>query len=174
MRLRRARSIAAAWLAVAGLVAVLVSAPTVLADEFDSAAAEPQKAVDLGKAVVPTEIIYPGDVISSGQLEEVTVTNPNLSGDYAKSIEEVVGRVSKRTLLAGRTVSISALRQPYAVTRGSNARLIMSMGSMVITAAGTPLDDGSVGDSVRARNLDSGIIVNGTVLENGSIRVVTK
>jgi flagella basal body P-ring formation protein FlgA len=66
------------------------------------------------------------------------------------------------------------LRQPYAVTRGSNIRLVMTMGSMTITAAGTPLDDGAVGDSVRARNMDSGIIVNGTVLEDGTIRVVAK
>jgi flagella basal body P-ring formation protein FlgA len=132
------------------------------------------EAGDMGTAVVPTEVIYPGDVISSAQLEELDVTNPNLTGDYAKKIGDVTGFVSKRTLLPGRTISMSALRQPYAVTRGSNARLIMSMGSMTITAAGTPLDDGSVGDVVRARNMDSGIIVSGTVLDNGTIRVVAK
>jgi flagella basal body P-ring formation protein FlgA len=163
MTFRQAKSIAVTWLAVASLACGLFSAPNAIADD-----------ADMGKAVIPTEAIYPGDVISSGQLEVVAVTNPNLTGDYAKSIQEVVGRVSKRTLLAGRTISISALRQPYAVTRGSNVRLVMSMGDMMITAAGTPLDDGSVGDSVRARNMDSGIIVNGTVLENGTIRVVAK
>jgi flagella basal body P-ring formation protein FlgA len=164
MTFRQAKSVAVAWLAVASLACGLFSAPYAIADD----------AVDMGKAVIPTEAIYPGDVISSGQLEEVQVTNPNLTGDYARSIQDVVGRVSKRTLLAGRTISISALRQPFAVTRGSNVRLVMSMGDMTISAAGTPLDDGSVGDSVRARNMDSGIIVNGTVLENGTIRVVAK
>jgi flagella basal body P-ring formation protein FlgA len=163
MMFRQAKSVAVAWLAVAGLAGGLLVAPFAGAEDLD-----------MGKAVVPTEAIYPGDVISSGQLQEVAVTNPNLTGDYAKSIQDVVGRVSKRTLLAGRTISISALRQPFAVTRGSNARLVMSMGDMTITAAGTPLDDGSVGDMIRARNMDSGIIVNGTVLENGTIRVVAK
>jgi flagella basal body P-ring formation protein FlgA len=163
MMFRQAKSVAVAWLAVAGLASGLLAAPFAGAEDLD-----------MGKAVIPTEAIYPGDIISSGQLEEVPVTNPNLTGDYAKSIQDVVGRVSKRTLLAGRTISISALRQPFAVTRGSNARLVMSMGDMTITAAGTPLDDGSVGDMIRARNMDSGIIVNGTVLENGTIRVVAK
>lgn len=161
MMFRQARSVVATWLAAMGLVSGLLSAT-------------PTTAEDMGKAVVPTEVIYPGDVISSAQLEEVDVTNPNLTGDYARSISDVVGRVSKRTLLVGRTVPISALRQPYAVTRGSNIRLVMSMGSMVITAAGTPLDDGAVGDNIRARNMDSGVIVSGTVLENGTIRVVAK
>lgn len=166
MRFRRMKSLAMAWLAAASLSVVFVSIAPVGAARADAAG--------MGTAVVPTETIYPGDIISSGQLEEVEVTNPNLTGDYAKRLREVTGLVSKRTLLPGRTISVSALRQPYAVTRGSNVRLVMSMGAMTITAAGTPLDDGAVGDSVRARNMDSGIIVNGTVLENGTIRVVAK
>ncbi|MGV1759404.1 flagellar basal body P-ring formation chaperone FlgA [Rhizobium sp. A22-96] len=160
------KSLAMAWFAAASLSVVFASAAPAGAARADEGS--------MGTAVVPTETIYPGDIISGGQLEEVEVTNPNLTGDYAKRIRQVTGLVSKRTLLPGRTISISSLRQPYAVTRGSNVRLVMSMGSMTITAAGTPLDDGAVGDSVRARNMDSGIIVNGTVLENGTIRVVAK
>jgi flagellar basal body P-ring formation protein FlgA len=161
MMFRRARSLAIATLAVAGLASGLL--PVV-----------PAAADGLGYAVVPTEVIYPGDVISSGQLELVEVTNPNLAGDYARAIKDVTGFVSKRTLLAGRTISVSSLREPFAVTRGANVRLVMNVGPMTITAAGTPLDDGAVGDMVRARNMDSGIIVSGTVLENGTIRVVAK
>jgi flagella basal body P-ring formation protein FlgA len=158
---RRARSVAIASLTVAGMAVGFL--PVV-----------PASADGLGYAVVPTEVIYPGDVISSGQLELVEVTNPNLAGDYAKAVKDVTGFVSKRTLLAGRTISVSSLREPFAVTRGANVRLVMSVGPMTITAAGTPLDDGAVGDMVRARNMDSGIIVSGTVLENGTIRVVAK
>ncbi len=160
------KSLAMAWFAAASLSVMFASTAPAGAASGDAGG--------MGTAVVPTETIYPGDIINSGQLEEVEVTNPNLTGDYAKRIREVTGRVSKRTLVPGRTISISSLRQPFAVTRGSNVRLVMSMGSMTITAAGTPLDDGAIGDSVRARNMDSGIIVNGTVLENGTIRVVAK
>ncbi|MFS8048827.1 flagellar basal body P-ring formation chaperone FlgA [Rhizobium sp. BR 314] len=166
MRFRRMKSLAMAWFAAASLSVMFAAAAPGGAAGADTGG--------MGTAVVPTETIYPGDIINKGQLEEVEVTNPNLTGDYAKRIPEVTGRVSKRTLLPGRTISISSLRQPYAVTRGSNVRLVMSMGTMTITAAGTPLDDGAVGDSIRARNMDSGIIVNGTVLENGTIRVVAK
>ena len=65
----------------------------------------------MGYAVVPTTIIYPGDTLSASQLQEVEVTNPNLAGDYAKSVSQVEGMVSKRTLLPGRTISVSALRE---------------------------------------------------------------
>ena len=128
----------------------------------------------MGYAVVPTTIIYPGETVDGSQLQEVEVTNPNLTGDYAKSVDEVEGLISKRTLLPGRTISISALREPYTVTRGASIRLVFSLGSMTISAAGTPLEDGSTGQVVRARNMDSGVIVSGTVLADGTIHVAAK
>ena len=128
----------------------------------------------MGYAVVPTTIIYPGDTISNSQLQEVEVTNPNLAGDYAKSVSQVEGLVSKRTLLPGRTISISALREPYTVTRGSNIRLVFQLGQMTISAAGSPLEDGATGQMIRARNMDSGVIVSGTVLADGTVHVRAK
>ena len=128
----------------------------------------------MGYAVVPTEVIYPGETVTGARVEEVEVTNPNLAGDYAKSIDQVIGLVTKRTLLPGRTISVSALREAYTVTRGSKVRLVFNVGNMTISAAGTPLEDATTGQVIRARNMDSGIIVNGTVLQNGTIRVVAK
>ncbi|UWU28725.1 flagellar basal body P-ring formation chaperone FlgA [Rhizobium sp. WSM1274] len=128
----------------------------------------------MGYAVVPTTIIYPGDTLSASQLQEVEVTNPNLAGDYAKSVSQVEGMVSKRTLLPGRTISVSALREAYTVTRGSSIRLVFTLGAMTISAAGTPLEDGATGQVVRARNMDSGVIVSGTVLADGTVHVRAK
>ncbi|MBB3592505.1 flagella basal body P-ring formation protein FlgA [Rhizobium sp. BK529] len=155
----------------AGYVQGWVAAATiVIAGMVMPAAAE----AGMGYAVVPTTIIYPGDTISSSQLQEVEVTNPNLAGDYAKSVSQVEGLVSKRTLLPGRTISVSALREPYTVTRGSNIRLVFQLGQMTISAAGTPLEDGATGQLIRARNMDSGVIVSGTVLADGTVHVRAK
>jgi len=134
----------------------------------------PPANASMGYAVVPTAIIYPGETIAAGQLQEVEVTNPNLSGGYAKSIDEVQGMISKRTLLPGRTISVSALREPYTVTRGSQIRLVFNIGNMTISAAGSPLEDGSTGQVIRARNMDSGVIISGTVLADGTIHVAAK
>jgi flagellar basal body P-ring formation protein FlgA len=133
-----------------------------------------QANASMGYAVVPTATIYPGEPISDGQLQEVEVTNPNLKGDYAKSVDEVRGMISRKTLLPGRTISVSALREPYKVTRGSQVRLVFNMGRLTISAAGSPLEDGATGQIVRARNMDSGVIVSGTVLADGTIHVAVK
>lgn len=125
-------------------------------------------------AVVPTSIIYPGEQISASRVEEVEVTNPNLAGGYAQTVNEVEGMVSKRTLLPGRTIQLSALREPFAVTRGANVRLTFQLGTLMISAAGSPLQDAAIGDVIRVRNLDSGVIVSGTVMQDGTIHVVAK
>lgn len=131
-------------------------------------------AAESGYAVVPTEIIYPGETVSAHQLEEVPITNPNLAGGFAGSIPEVVGMISKRTLLPGRTIPVSGLREPFAVKRGSNLRLTFTIGSMTISAAGSPLQDASIGDVIKVRNLDSGVIVSGTVMADGTVQVMAK
>ncbi|GEO83442.1 MULTISPECIES: flagellar basal body P-ring formation chaperone FlgA [Alphaproteobacteria] len=136
--------------------------------------AAPGAACAEGFAVVATQTIYPGETVSAAQLKEVEVTNPNLAGGYAKSISEVDGMVSKRTLLPGRTIPVASLRPPYAINRGANIRLTFTLGNMTISASGTPLSDALVGDVIKVRNLDSGVIVTGTVLADGTVQVMAK
>ncbi len=128
----------------------------------------------MGTAVVPTQIIYPGEEISGGAVKQVEVTNPNLTGNYARTVGEVTGMVSTRTLLPGRTILVSALRAPYAIKRGSAVRITFNINNMTISAAGTPLKDASIGDVIRVRNTDSGIIVSGTVMADGTVQVMTQ
>nr|WP_310214716.1 flagellar basal body P-ring formation chaperone FlgA [Neorhizobium sp. 2083] len=128
----------------------------------------------MGTAVVPTQTIYPGEEITEGRVEEVQITNPNLSGDYARKTKEVVGMVAKRTLLPGRTVPVSALREAFAVTRGKAVRLTFTIGTMTISASGSPLENAAVGDVIRVRNIDSGVTVSGTVMADGTIQVMAK
>ncbi|KPF42055.1 flagellar basal body P-ring formation chaperone FlgA [Rhizobium sp. G187] len=125
-------------------------------------------------AVIPKQVIYPGETIAAEQVDIVSVTNPNLAGGYARSKDEVVGRVAKRTLLPGRTIPVAGLREAYAIKRGASVRLTFTIGNMLISASGTPLTDAMVGDLIKVRNIDSGSVVTGTVMADGSIQVMAK
>lgn len=125
-------------------------------------------------AVIPTQIIYPGEALDRSRLEIVPVTNPNIAPGYVSSFEEVDGLVTKRTLLPGRIILSAALREEFAVQRGSQVRLVFNNGPLTITAGGSPLQDAAVGDLIRVRNTDSGVIVSGTVMADGTIQVVAK
>jgi hypothetical protein len=51
---------------------------------------------------------------------------------------------------------------------------MFSGNGLTITAAGTPLENAAIGDFIRVRNIESGLIVSGTVMDNGSIRVAAE
>lgn len=125
-------------------------------------------------ALVPTRIIYPGEELTKDHVEPVEVTNPNIASGYASDLAQIEGLISKQTLLPGRTIPLAALRTPAVVERGGNVRLIFSIGSLTLTASGSPLTDGAIGDVVRVRNLDSGVIVSGTVMKDGTVQVMAK
>lgn len=127
-----------------------------------------------GFAVVPVSVIYPGQQIGRAQIKQVEVTNPDLAGDYAQTYDEVEGKVTKKTLLPDHAIYVSALRDPFAVSRGTQVRLVFDGGSLQITAVGIPLDEGSIGDLIKVRNADSGLTVSGVIVDNGVVRVVQK
>jgi flagella basal body P-ring formation protein FlgA len=137
-------------------------------------AASAAGAENLGNAVVPTQIIYPGEQIDARRLKTVEVTNHNLAPGYAQDVSQVEGLVTTRTLLPGRTIMVAGLKQPSAVKRGDKILLVYDNGVLRITAAGTPLAEGSVGELIQVRNTDSGVILSGTIMPDRSVLVVQK
>lgn len=125
-------------------------------------------------ALVPERTIYPGEKISLEMVRSVDVINPNIGTGYASTFSEVDGMVATRTLLPGRTIPVATLREAWAVERGTRVVLIFADNGLVITAPGTPLQNGAIGDLIRVRNTDSGLIISGTVMNDGSIQVTRK
>lgn len=122
--------------------------------------------------VVPTRVIYPGQEIGFDLLEVVPLRrelpNPAI---YALDMEQFAGKVAKNTLLPGRMVAVAALREAYVVEAGKPVEMQFVQGPLVISVTGVPLQPGSTGDIVRIRNLDSGAIVSGVVMADGTVRV---
>ncbi|WP_243256643.1 MULTISPECIES: flagellar basal body P-ring formation chaperone FlgA [Rhizobium] len=148
---------------------------TALALMVGLVALAPQAALSQQRhAVVPTGTIFPGDIITHERVTEVPVTNPNIAPGFAETTDVVVGKVSKRTLVAGRTIPLSDLRDPFAVQRGATIRIIYSVGGMHLSASGTAIEDGMPGEVVRVRNRDTGVTVSGTALQDGTVEVFQK
>lgn len=121
-------------------------------------------------AVVPQNMIYPGETIHADMVKLVDVINPNLKPGYAKVIEQVDGFVTTKTLLPGRTIPISALREAYLVERGETVKLTYQANGIILTIQAIALQNGTLGEVVRARNVDSGLTVLATIMEDGNLR----
>ncbi len=122
--------------------------------------------------LVPTRTVYAGQPISEvGLSERMFYIKADAVPLYVTDISQALHKVAKRTLTAGRPISLSALGEPVLIDRGQSIRLVFSAGDLVITATGVSLQPGSAGDFIKVRNIDSGRIITGTVLSDGSVRV---
>jgi flagella basal body P-ring formation protein FlgA len=121
---------------------------------------------------VPSAVIYPGDVIDAGQLADraFPANAAGLDG-VIDDADELIGMVARRTLLPHRPIAASAIKEQVLVSRGMPVQLVYDHGGLVITAVATPLQSGGLGDAVRVRNVDSGVVVLGIVEAAGRVRV---
>lgn len=121
---------------------------------------------------VPLAVIYPGDVIRDSMLgERAFGFGAGADGSVAETKGALIGKVARRTLLPDRPIPTIAVDAPKVVTINASVKIVFDEGGMVIIAYGSALQAGSVGDVIRVRNQDSGLVVNGRVQPDGSIRV---
>jgi flagella basal body P-ring formation protein FlgA len=60
---------------------------------------------------------------------------------------------------------------PKLVTRGVPTAVVFEEGGLSITGIGTPLQSGSLGQSIQVKNMDSGRVIVGRVQADGGIRI---
>ena len=127
----------------------------------------------VGEAVlIPNRVIYPGETIEPASLKQVTLIPGKHKPDgMATRTEELQGKVAKRTLLPGRYIPVSAIRDAWLVEQGASVQVYFTAGALTISAAGVTLQPGAAGDQIKIRNTDSGKIISGTVMADGTIKV---
>ena len=86
--------------------------------------------------------------------------------------QALVGKVARRTLLPGQPVPVNAVRDPYLVNHGQGlAGRVRQRAGLTITTQAIALQNGVAGDVVTLRNPDSGVIIQGTVERDGTVRL---
>ncbi len=123
-------------------------------------------------AVVVNRIVYPGETIGADTLEEVALRNSKrITAPIVQALEQADGKVAKRTLLPGKLIPLTSLREAYVVEAGEPVTVNFVHGGLTISATAVPLQPGALGDMVRLRNADSGKIFTGIVMADGTIRI---
>ena len=122
--------------------------------------------------LIPNRVIYPGEAIDMAALKEVTLKPGKvIPPSVVFRAPELEGKVAKRTLLPGRYIPATAIRQAWLVEQGASVQVTFVSGPLTISATAVTLQPGAAGDFVKVRNIDSGKVFSGTVMADGSIRV---
>jgi flagella basal body P-ring formation protein FlgA len=119
----------------------------------------------------PKAIIYPGEIITEDMLTNAPLAAPAYSGPLAMGPSDIIGMAAARTLLPGQSIPMASVAPPRALRAGAPVRMIYVDGGLTITASGSALQDGAVGQLVKVRNDDSGVTVSGRLRGDGSVLV---
>lgn len=93
--------------------------------------------------------------------------------DAVASLTEIIaGKELKRTIYAGKPLTLTDLGSPTVIKRNAVITIEFVRGPLVITTDGRALDPGGIGDTVRVMNLKSKIILSAIVV--GANKVVTQ
>ncbi|EXL09508.1 flagellar basal body P-ring formation chaperone FlgA [Aquamicrobium defluvii] len=124
--------------------------------------------------LIPNRVIYPGETITAGALRQVKLVPGKVKPDaVATTLPELDGKVARRTLLPGRYIPSAAVRSAWLIEQGASVQVYFITGGLTISATAVTLQAGAPGDMVRVRNVDSGKVLTGTVMEDGTVRVGT-
>ena len=113
---------------------------------------------------VPASVIYPGDVITAGALVAGRTVRPTSSPPlFGENIDDLVGKVARRTLMRGELIPNSAVREQPLVMQGRPYKLTYHSDFVSIVGTGIPMKSAAVGEMVSVRNPDTGIIIKARV-----------
>jgi flagellar basal body P-ring formation protein FlgA len=119
---------------------------------------------------VAARVLERGTVIDAGDMvmAEASATSNRTT---VQDMRNIVGKELKRTLNEGDSFRTSDLKSPTLIKRGQLVTLYVRSGGLQIAAAGRALQDGSVGELIKAQNTTSRTIVEGSVSRDGTVTV---
>jgi flagella basal body P-ring formation protein FlgA len=109
-----------------------------------------------GKRVVAKRELPVGRVIADDQVALEDYERLPFSAAALDKIEQVVGRVPRRSIEAGRTVAAALLGEPMVVEKGDRVAVEVRTGSMKLSMDTVSESGGRTGETVVLRNLSSG------------------
>lgn len=125
----------------------------------------------LAQVPVLTRPIGRDEVIAAADVEWLRLKDSRLGSSTIVDAEDLVGLSARHALRAGVPVRASQVREPVVVAKGSQVTLVLDGPGMALSARGRALEDGGRGEVVRVSNLQSNVVIEGTVAGPGQIRV---
>ncbi len=131
----------------------------------------PARVALMADVVVVRRALHRGQRIDRADLalEKQDLSRQNRA--YFTRIEEVTGKIADRAMSPGRVLNPALLDDPLTIERGSRVNIIARIGGIQASMRGQALDDGSLGERIRIRNIDTKRELKARVASAGSVIV---
>jgi flagella basal body P-ring formation protein FlgA len=92
-------------------------------------------------------------------------------GDFAHSVDQVVGMQLRRPVTAGQPFPVADVTRPPLVQRGSTVQIELSSAGLSVTGQVVAIDSGTDGERIRVQNITSHAFLFAQVVGPGQVRV---
>ena len=121
--------------------------------------------------LVTLRSIQSGDVLEEQDVASRNLVSSRVHGDVLTTMSDAVGLISTRFLPDGQPIRRSDLRHPDLVLRGSAVRVDLDGYGIELTAVGTAIEAGALGEHIRVENPSSRAILSAWVIGRNEVRV---
>ena len=121
--------------------------------------------------VFTTKRIMNGKLINIDdvELKEVNISKYRYTPMY--NLDDVIGKISKRTVSAGRMISNNMLDEPYLVKRGSKVEMVYSTNSILLAVSGIAMQDGHRNDIIKIKNSKNKKLQRAKIVSLGKVEL---
>ncbi len=123
---------------------------------------------------VLTRRLGKGEIIRESDISVVQVAASNRHDAIVEDPESLVGLQAKRVLRRDQPVRLADVQPPVLVKKGSLVTMVVRTPIMRLSTIGQALEDGAFGEVVRVLNPKSHTTVQGTVVGQNEIQMITR
>jgi len=125
------------------------------------------------KIVKLSRSLQRGEVITLDDLVLVSRPDHRLVG-YFEKLDDVIGRKTNRSLSVNQAVRNRHLEMDWAVEKDQTVTIETQIGGVTVASSGLALDNAQMGDLLKVLNQSSKVIVEGRVVSEKKVKIITK
>ena len=114
-----------------------------------------------------------GEVITHDDLVLVSSPDHRLVG-YFEKLDDVIGRKTNRSLSVNQAVRNRHLEMDWLVEKDQIVTIETQIGGVTVAGSGLALDNAQMGDLLKVLNQSSKVIVEGRVVSEKKVKIITK
>lgn len=122
--------------------------------------------------VYTTRPFIRGESIRTEDVEIRKMSIEKLPPNYMGSTEKIEGMEFTRTVRSGAVLTLNSLKQRKAVQQGQEVIIFAKGHGLEVRMSGKALKNGSLGDSIPVRNMNSGRTIEATIIDDGTVSVL--
>lgn len=119
-------------------------------------------------APTSSKFLKAGSIVTA---EDITLKRVKLRDIRMNNNRDIVGMQVRRNIGTGSIIKPSDLSSPIIIHNNDVVNLLYSSSGITLQTSGIAMENGSAGDTISIKNQKTGVILNGTVINNNLVEI---